>query len=65
MENELILNLKKDKTEIVVFGTQLRLSKVNSNINVEYHPIKVNCTQSYKYLGIKVDASLNLSDHFQ
>ena len=65
MENEMVLNLKKEKTEIIVFGTKLRLSKINSNINVEYHSIKVNCTQSYKYLGVKVDPSLNLSDHFQ
>ena len=65
MENELIFNLKKDKTEIMVFGTKLRLSKVSSNINVEYHSIKVNCTQSYKYLCVEVDPSLNLSDHFQ
>ena len=47
------------------FGTKLRLSKVNSNINVEYHSIKVNCTQSYRYLGVKIDPSMNLSDHFQ
>ena len=64
-ENELILNLKEDKTEIMVVGTKLWLSKVNSNINVEYHSIKVNFTKSYKYLGMKVDPSLNLSDHFQ
>ena len=65
MENGLILNVKKDKTELMVFGTKLRLSKVNTNINVEYHSIKVNCTQSYKYLAVKVDLSANLSDHFQ
>ena len=49
----------------MVVGTKLRLSKVNSNINVEYHSIKVNFTQSYKYLGVKVDPSLNLCNHFQ
>ena len=64
-ENELILNLKKDKTKIMVFGTKLRLPKINSNINVEYHSIKVNRMYSCKYLGVKVDPSLNLSNHFQ
>ena len=49
----------------MVFGTKLQLSKVDSNISVEYHSIKVNCTQSYKYLGVTVDPSLNLSNHFQ
>ena len=64
-ENELILNLKKDKTKIMVFGTKLRLPKINSNINVEYHSIKVNRMYSCKCLGVKVDPSLNLSNHFQ
>ena len=49
----------------MVFGTKLQLSKVDSNISVEYHSIKVNCTQSYKYLDVTVDPSLNLSNHFQ
>ena len=49
----------------MVFGTKLQLSKVDSNISVEYYSIKVNCTQSYKYLGVTVDPSLNLSNHFQ
>ena len=49
----------------MVFVTKLRLSKLISNIKVEYHSIKVNRTHSYKYLGVKVDPLLNLSDHFQ
>jgi hypothetical protein len=35
-ENELILNLKNGKTEIMVFGTKARLNKQDHNIRVEY-----------------------------
>ena len=64
-DNELILNLKKDKTEIMIFGTQKRLSKADRNLNIEYQSIQVNNKQSYKYLGIKVDPSLNFNEHFE
>ena len=50
-ENELILNLQKDKTETIVFGTKLRLSKINSNINVECHSIKVNRTYTKTWVS--------------
>ena len=65
VENELILNFKKDKTEIMVFGTQKRLSKNDVNLNIEFQSTRVNTTCSYKYLGVKVDPSLNLNEHFQ
>jgi hypothetical protein len=63
-ENELILNIKKGKTEIMVFGTKARLNKQDRQIEVKYlsHPISV--TQSYKYLGVLLDPSLNMNQHF-
>ena len=39
-DNELILNLKKDKTEIMVFGTQKRLSKTDVNLNIEFQSMR-------------------------
>ena len=65
VDNELILNMKKDKTEIMVFGTQKRLAKTDLNLNIEFQSAKVNTTCSYTYLGVKVDPSLNLNEHFQ
>jgi len=64
-ENELILNLKKDKTEIMIFGTKTNLSRRGNQINIEYQSKKINATESYNYLGVKVDPSLNLNFHFQ
>ena len=62
---EKVLNIEFSNLSDWLTENKWRLSKVNSNINVEYHFIKVNCTKLYKYLGVKVDPSLNLSGHFQ
>ena len=35
-ENELILNLKEGKTEIMMFGTKQRLNRQECQINVKY-----------------------------
>ena len=62
-ENKLILNLKKGKTEVMIFGTKSRLSNVDQ-INIMYQGNTINCTESYKYLGVNLDPTLNLSNHF-
>ena len=51
-QNELIVNLKKGKTEIMVFGTNKRLNKLKEDpIKLEQNGTKINFTQHYKYLG--------------
>jgi len=35
------------------------------DINAIYQSSKVNVTESYNYLGVKMDSSLNLNEHFQ
>ena len=45
--------------------TQKRLAKTDLNLNIESQSTKVNTTCSYNYLGVKVDPSLNLNEHFQ
>ena len=62
-DNELILNLKKGKTEVMIFGTKSRLSNVDE-INIMYRGNTINCTESYKYLGVNLDPTLNLGNHF-
>ena len=64
-DNELILNMNKGKTEIMIFGTQKRLAKADLQLNIMFQSTTVNSTCSYKYLGIEVDPSLNLCAHFQ
>ena len=63
-KNELIFNLKKRKTEAMVFRTKCHLSKVNHGINITHRSEKMNLRNSYRYLGVLLDRSLNLSDHF-
>ncbi|KAK2552043.1 hypothetical protein P5673_027065 [Acropora cervicornis] len=55
--NELVLNLKKGKTECMIFGTAKRLNALNGTL--------INTTSSYKYLGVNLDSSLNLKLHFE
>ena len=61
--NELIINLKKNKTESMLFGTAKKLSK-HRNLELSYKNTKINFTKSYKYLGVNLDPTLSLCDHF-
>ena len=61
--NELILNLKKGKTETMMFGTSKRLSMQPDHLNITFAYNTVNQTHSYKYLGILVDPTLNLNTY--
>ena len=66
--NELILNLKKGKTESILFGTAQRIAKQrNEPLKVAISqptPTVINNTTVYKYLGVQVDTKLNLNSHF-
>ena len=64
-ENELVINVKKGKTEFMVFGTVRRLKTLKTPpFEVQHQGLNVNYTTSYKYLGIKVTPSLNLTENF-
>ena len=63
-DNELILNLKKGKTEFMVFGTRNRLNRQHHDIDVKYQSQSINTTKTYKYLGVQLDPSLNMDQHF-
>ncbi len=63
-ENQLVINMKKGKTESMLFGTEKRLSNLsNQQIDLEYNGLKVSSTSSYKYLGAHLKPSLNMNDH--
>ena len=64
-KNALIINLKKGKTESLLFGTSQRIAKQNNELNVMYRGVKILHTSQYKYLGIEVDSTLNLNCHFE
>ena len=64
--NELIINLKKRKTECMLFaGSGKRLSKFKEylQLNIKYNETLVNCTTSFEYLVVLLNETLNLSEH--
>ena len=63
-ENELIINLKKGKTESMLFGTPKRLSNTNNNLTVYYRETSINFVIKYKYLGNILDNHLTFQTNF-
>ena len=63
-ENDLIINLKKGKTESLLFGTAKRLAKTSGVLDLQFNEVKINSTKRYKYLGILLDPNLTFSEHF-
>ena len=64
-ETELVINLKKGKTEALLFGTSQKVSKDHDNLIVHCNDLRIANTTSYKYLGVTIDSSLNLNSFFQ
>ena len=61
--NHLTLNLKKGKTESLLFGTAKSLSKESSpRINIKINGEFVNHTLQYKYLGVLLDQCLTFHE---
>ena len=63
-ENELVLNLKKVKTEVMLFGTKKCLNQQEHEIEINYQSQPINNRNNYKYLGVQLDPSLNMQEHF-
>ncbi|XP_057312380.1 uncharacterized protein LOC130653901 [Hydractinia symbiolongicarpus] len=63
-ENELIINLKKGKTEVMLFGTAKRLKAHDKALQVVYQENPVNFVSQYKYLRTVIDSKLMLNDNF-
>ena len=63
-KSELILNLKKGKTEAMIFGTAKRLAMLKGDLKVKYKNHTVNVTTSYRYFGVDIDSSLTFNEYF-
>ena len=60
-DNELIINLRKGKTEVMLFGTAKRLNGFDGNeLNLSVNGNRIDTTTNYKYLGVHLDSTLNL-----
>ena len=64
-ENELIINLKKGKTETMIFGTAKRLFYTEQHLDISFKGQKINNVTEYKYLGNIVDQNLNFNENFE
>ena len=60
-ENQLIVNLRKAKTECILFGRSQRTK--NKTLDVLHLHRTLSETNSYKYLGVQSDQNLNIKDH--
>jgi len=65
IDSELIINLKKGKTESMLFATLKKLSKIDEPLKIRYHDISINSTNSYEYLGNLIDQSILLNKNFE
>ena len=60
-DNNLIMNLKKGKTEFVMYGTSQKLSRQQS-CHIEIGGAEINQSSSYEYLGVTLDHHLTLQE---
>ena len=65
-DNELIFNLKKGKSEVMLFGTGKRLNLLQGcQVKLSVNGAPINTTTCYKYLGVHLDPTLNFETHFR
>ena len=60
-ENNLTLNAQK--TEFMLFGSQIKLAKLEKNICIRLEQQQISQVFSYKYLGVWLDPTLNWKEH--
>ena len=64
--NELIINTKRGKTEVTLFGTSKRLCKLNNPpLKIVNNFGTIIYTKLYKYLGLILNETLNMSEHMK
>ena len=55
---------EKVKTEVMLLGTKKRLNQQEREIDINYQSQPINTTNNCKYLGVQLDPSLNMQEHF-
>ena len=64
IKNDLIVNLRKGKTEALLFVNRRRLNMLYGKLALRFGPFEIKSTNNYKYLGSVIDESLTLSENF-
>ena len=62
-ENSLALNLKKGKTEFVLYGSHQKLSRM-TKCEITINNGVINESSAYCYLGVTLASHLTLQEHF-
>ena len=62
--NELIINTKKGKTEVMLFGTSKRLKSSGKKLEITFSGKQINFVSNYRYLGVITDDTMTLHDSF-
>ena len=61
-KNQLVMNLKKGKTQSMIFGTSQKLSKCGKETFIHsFNGTEIKQTDHYKYLGTFLDTTLSKS----
>ena len=60
-QNKMVLN--ENKTKCLLIGTSQRLSRCQSNLEITINNHVIECSDSEKLLGIKIDQCLNFVGH--
>ena len=65
-QNNLVENMKKGKTEFLLYGTAKRISQQTrgSDVDLNIDGIKVCESGSYQYLGVIMDSNLVFTDEY-
>ena len=63
-DNELVLNLKKTKTEVRLYETTIRISK-SEELRLLYRGERILQSSYYKYIGNIVNPAATMSDDFE
>ena len=64
IDNKLIINLNRGKTECVLFWTNQKTAKAGT-FEINMNRCSIRNIEKYEYLGIVMDKNLNLTEHFE
>ena len=60
---DLIVDLRKGKTEALLFGTRRMLNMLHGKLALKFGPFEINSANNYKYLGSVITESLTLNEN--
>ena len=58
------LSFRREKTESMLFGTAKNLRQQSQTLNVTYRDQLIRSVTTYKYLGVEISHSLNMTTNF-